>query len=420
MARVEPVTSISIARFEEREKPSHHIVYEITVKGSSDTWTVWKRYSDFDALHKSLLGFFPNAKIPRPLPPKGGVLSMLGTLSASSRMSKGMGPEQLQERKEGLEQYLQGILYAKDTRLRHSAIFQDFLQVPEARRNSHAIAETSKDSLLTTLQASVARMTSGTKNTPAKNSSVPTKPDVIHVGSIEASTITSENWLAELDTIQQVLQQIRTAIKGREACAEKNDVTGLQSLNVQIRKAISAVTARIDKLEKSLSAMNMTPGEKSRRMNLVFGAKQELDSINEAISVPVSRGPRVTEESQTRKDLFGKSVQSAQNEGSSMGTGSSSRSNRKFGKSNGPPVETEETRPLDNKGLLQLQNRTMNHQDEALDALSAIIRRQKEIGLTMNHELDLQNQLLTELDTDVTRVEDNLKIADKKLGRILK
>ncbi|KAJ1550216.1 hypothetical protein HK405_001132 [Cladochytrium tenue] len=92
------------------------------------------------------------------------------------------------------------------------------------------------------------------------------------------------------------------------------------------------------------------------------------------------------------------------------------RSGRRFGAA--PPQETEQTRGLDNGGLVQLQRRAMADQDEALTALSAIVRRQREIGVAMGDELDLQNRLLDDLGDGVERVGENLKSASRKLDGV--
>ena len=93
-------------------------------------------------------------------------------------------------------------------------------------------------------------------------------------------------------------------------------------------------------------------------------------------------------------------------------------SRRKFGVQ--PPQETDETRPLDNRQVLGLQEQLMSQQDEALEALSSVISRQKMIGIAINQELDHQNQLLEDLDGTLGRVQGNLKAGDKKLNRIMK
>ncbi|KFX93874.1 hypothetical protein V490_04618, partial [Pseudogymnoascus sp. VKM F-3557] len=68
-----------------------------------------------------------------------------------------------------------------------------------------------------------------------------------------------------------------------------------------------------------------------------------------------------------------------------------------------PAQETERTRELDNEGVVQLQKQMMQEQDMDLDELAKIVRRQKEMGIAISDELDLQNEMLTRVDEDVTR-----------------
>ncbi|KAI8810090.1 hypothetical protein BJ742DRAFT_207426 [Cladochytrium replicatum] len=94
---------------------------------------------------------------------------------------------------------------------------------------------------------------------------------------------------------------------------------------------------------------------------------------------------------------------------------------RKFGVEQRPPKqETDITRPVDNQGLVQLQRRTMTDQEEQIDALSAVIRRQRQIGEQIGNELEVHYQLPDDLDQGVTRVPSHLKSASKKLDTVSK
>lgn len=83
-----------------------------------------------------------------------------------------------------------------------------------------------------------------------------------------------------------------------------------------------------------------------------------------------------------------------------------------------PPVETAETRPLDNVGLLQLQQDAIARQDDRLSGLSAILRRQKDIGLAINQELAVQNELLDNLGGQVDRTGAKLGDAKKRMKKL--
>lgn len=83
----------------------------------------------------------------------------------------------------------------------------------------------------------------------------------------------------------------------------------------------------------------------------------------------------------------------------------------------GPAPETDKTRELDNQGVLLLQRREMDSQDEALDQLAAIIRRQKEMGMEINDEVERQNEMLNQLDEDTDRVQGKLKVANNRIKK---
>jgi regulator of vacuolar morphogenesis len=66
--------------------------------------------------------------------------------------------------------------------------------------------------------------------------------------------------------------------------------------------------------------------------------------------------------------------------------------------------ETDKTRELDNQGVLQLQKQTIDSQDKSVEELLKIVSRQKELGIAINNELEVQNQLLSMADEDVDRL----------------
>jgi len=81
------------------------------------------------------------------------------------------------------------------------------------------------------------------------------------------------------------------------------------------------------------------------------------------------------------------------------------------------PQETAQTRPLDDNGLLQMQQSQMDQQDAQLSQLSAILQRQMRIGQEIGREVDEQNQLLDDIDSEVDRVGGKLGRAKRQLNR---
>jgi len=80
--------------------------------------------------------------------------------------------------------------------------------------------------------------------------------------------------------------------------------------------------------------------------------------------------------------------------------------------------ETDVTRPLDNHGLVQLQQTQVDQQDAQVAQLSAILQRQKHLGLAIGQEISEQNELLDDLHNNVERVGDKLTGAKKQLNRL--
>jgi len=83
-----------------------------------------------------------------------------------------------------------------------------------------------------------------------------------------------------------------------------------------------------------------------------------------------------------------------------------------------PPQETEETRPLDSNGLLQLQQVKIDDQDANLAQLSAILQRQKHLGLAIDAEIKQHIEMLDQVDQDMDRFGDKLGAAKKQMNRL--
>lgn len=84
----------------------------------------------------------------------------------------------------------------------------------------------------------------------------------------------------------------------------------------------------------------------------------------------------------------------------------------------GGGMETDRTKKLNNSQLLQLQKDDMQQQDEMIRQMGEQVRRQKELGLTINEELEYQNQLLDELDSDTHVTNARLSQARRRTNKI--
>lgn len=80
--------------------------------------------------------------------------------------------------------------------------------------------------------------------------------------------------------------------------------------------------------------------------------------------------------------------------------------------------ETERTRELDNQGVVQLQKQMMQEQDQDVESLGKIIRRQKEMALEINREVEEQTSMLDNLNGDADRLQTKADIAKKRIKSI--
>ena len=83
-----------------------------------------------------------------------------------------------------------------------------------------------------------------------------------------------------------------------------------------------------------------------------------------------------------------------------------------------PPKETEVTRPLDNVGLLSMQQTQIKQQDNQLSQLTTILQRQRQLGEAIGSEIALQIEMLDDLSNEVDNVGSKLHAANRQLGKL--
>eukprot|EP00842_Homolaphlyctis_polyrhiza_P005816 jgi/Hompol1/6235/HPOL_004894-RA len=229
--------------------------------------------------------------------------------------------------------------------------------------------------------------------------------------------------MQDLRLITEMLGAMRSEISDRSRFAALGDVSAVQTRNVQLRKAASTAAEKLNALEAALSASPLatssaSKGEYRRRQDLLANIKEDLTQVTKlALTAPSTAARSAAKDSDSKKELLHDKNDSLKK--TPKLSSSPTRSSRRFGNSNAQPAETDETRPLSNQGLLELQRATLKQQDTEIDSLAAIIRRQREIGQAIGDELDSQNQYLDEIDRTVDKVQTNLKTSDKKVQRIL-
>ena len=358
------IHAIHIPAYEDRTDPSPHTVYRIQITASVREWPMWRRYSEFVDLHTELTKS-TGSPPPVALPPKHS-LSMFRSRS---------NPTVLEQRKAGLELYLRAILSAKDDQWRESYAFKDFLGIPIG------------------------------KNTVIEG----------RVNAASSKSFSLVSWLDEHVELQSTVRDTRADINKRDTLLDRGDISGSHQSNVQAKKKLLAVQTRVDALEeglKGLAMAGMSEGELQRRSEMVARLRDDCDKLTKMVTVArhASRGLRKTLEKNPAPEsdmdaLLGK------------GLTTFSKPGRVFG-APPPPQETEETRPLDAPGLLQLQQAKIDDQDANLAQLSAILQRQMHLGLAIDSEVRQQIEMLDQLDQDVDRVGTKLGTAKKHMNRL--
>ncbi|KAJ9124699.1 hypothetical protein QFC24_003066 [Naganishia onofrii] len=381
--------AVAVVGHQVKKDTKPYVTYSVKVSTSTRTWLVHRRYNDFTALHaelKSATGKEP----PGTLPPKH-------SWSLSRNVED---PKIIDERQKGLEAYLKAILIHKDPCWRTAYGFLDFLAVPSNTHNTR----TANTSATATKLASTLPSAAGNEST------------LLH---------TSTSWMTEYTALQHVLRSVRASLLKRDALAQLGDASGSRSAGVDAKRSIKDLKNRLSVLEKGLPLVEgLGQGERSRREGMVGSLKDETANVEKMAEA----GIRVTPQSNLGNSSSpggSRAHTPAVNEASRAALlGSAITANtpptRVFGTATlqSGPQETAQTRPLDDSGLIQMQQSQMDQQDAQLSQLSAILQRQMRIGQEIGREVDEQNELLDNIDSEVDRVGGKLSRAKRQLNRL--
>lgn len=354
------IQAISIPDWEERSAPKTHIAYHIEIKGPAvSSWSMWRRYSEFDELHTELVKSTGSAP-PYPLPPKHK-FSLLRSHS---------DPELLHERKVGLELYLRAIISSKEDKWRDNYAFKVFIGAPVTRR------------------------------TTANNAQ--------HDGEF-----TLASWLDEHSEIQARLRDVRADINKREAFSDQGDASASHKSNVSAKQKLAGVLARIGVVGKSLQALaasGLAEGELQRRTDMIARLADDCEKLNKMVSVARQSGRN------TGRSPLGDANPTADREALLGPQTVFNRVTRVFGSSE--PKETEFTRPLDNQGLLASHQVQIDEQDDRLSQLTAILQRQRHLGEAIGHEIARSIEIIDDIDQQLDKTGAKLASAKAQMNTL--
>lgn len=351
--------------------------YKISLQLPLRRHEIGKRYNDFLALHEALVSE-TGKQPPTPLPGKSWLRRTVNNESLT------------EERRQGLEKYLKSIIEVDDPRWRSSSAWRSFLNLPGGT----------------------------TTNTPSANG----RP-----GSSHSGAITDPNqWLDVHRDLKTQLQTARSQLKQRESATTAQ---AQHSLSAEAKASLVRAATAISQLEAGLKAITsaskgddggwggakkLGDGELRRRRDLIGAAKKEVEGLEAVLK---SMATQTAKSSSTSSTLAsgGAAATSQQKEELWKGTSAAKPSGRVLG---GPTKETERTRELDNAGVLQLQQQIMQEQDEDVLTLGKSVARMKEMGILINEELELQNEMLGVIEQDVDRVQGKIDVGRRRIKKI--
>lgn len=367
-----PQIDISIPSASTSNTSKPYTVYNITLRLPLRSYTVSKRYSDFETFHKSLteqVGTSPPATLP-------GKSWFKSTVSS---------PELTEARRQELEKYLQTINEIDDSRWRSTSVWRAFLNLPSSFTSSNSKA--------------------------GALHSVLTGP-----GAGGAAIADPTVWLDSHRDLKAQLHDARLNLTNRDqASTPQKQHEASAAAKTALVKAGTLIAALEDGLtqnQKSSGSQKLGAGELRRRKDLISAAKKDKDALENLLNAMSQKNKldSAVANIQEHTDLLGpgNNLSSASNTSGPKG----GRPGRVLGK------ETAETRSLDNQGVLQLQQQKMQDQDLDVDEIRKIVLRQRELGVAINQELEIQNEMLKVVDEDVDRVQGKINVAKQRIGKI--
>ncbi|MCJ1230965.1 hypothetical protein MMC12_007640 [Toensbergia leucococca] len=348
--------SIPSAQTSDTSKP--FTLYNVSLRLPLRSFNVQKRYSDFATLHTTLTSQAGSAP-PASLPQKSWFSRTVSN------------PELTEERRTGLQSYLRIINQAEDGRWRNTSAWRAFLNLPS--------------------------------NTSTRSNTASTLYSAI-TGPGSGAPITDP--VVWLDCHRDLKSQLHDA---RLQLTRRDQATAAQAqheCSAQAKKCLIKAGTMIVALEQGLKSLEsrtwgkekLGEGELRRRRDLVGSGKREKEGLENLLSAMVA------------KSQVDKTVATVQDKHALVGNGPTR--GRVLGK------ETDKTRALDNQGVLQLQKQLIQDQDEDVMVLAQAVSRQKELGIAIQEELQVQNEMLGMLDEDVTRVQGKIDVAKKRVAKI--
>jgi regulator of vacuolar morphogenesis len=218
-------------------------------------------------------------------------------------------------------------------------------------------------------------------------------------------------WLDIHRDLKQNLHEARQCLSRRDAAVDNGNSTAAAEAGAAAKRVLvrsgTLIATLADGLRKIQEAKRLGEGELRRRRDLVSQARMEREGLDKlSNSMPNSTS------ASGRGGL-------SQGQASATDKAGLLKGGRPAGRVLGAPLpETDKTRELGNEGVLQLQKEEMQNQELAVEQLTAVIRRQREMGERIHEEVEDQIRLLDELDQDTDRTGAKLKVANNRIKKM--
>jgi regulator of vacuolar morphogenesis len=348
--------------------------YHVTLQLPLRKHEVKKRYTDFVNLNDALASQTGQAP-PASIPGKSWIRRTVNNDALT------------EERRQGLEKYLKSVVEADDARWRSSSAWRSFLNLP-----------------------------SGTSTVNANGSLSPSAHK-------QPAGVTDPNqWLDVHRELKTQIQSARQQLKQREGATTAQQQ---HSLSAEAKASLVRAATNIAQLEDGLKGIQnassgddaawggskkLGDGEIRRRRDLLGAARKEVESLEGLLRSMATRYSTASSNVQS-----GAVASVGDKEALWKGTSAAKPSARVLG---GPLKETERTRELDNAGVLQLQQQVMQEQDEDVLSLGKTVSKLKDMGIMINEELAIQNEMLGMVEQDSDRLQGKIDVARNRIRKI--
>lgn len=349
----------------------YHIVLQLPLRKHE----IKKRYTDFVTLNADLVSQ-TGQQPPASIPPKSWIRRTVNNEGLT------------EERRKGLETYVKTIIESDDARWRSSSAWRSFLNLPSG------------------------------VSTATSNGTVPQN----RPGSSSGAVTDPNQWLDVHAGLKSQLQSARQLLKQREAAttAQSQHSSAADAKASLVRAATSI--AQLEDGLKAISAASkgddagwggakkLGEGELRRRRDLIGAAKKEVEGLEGVLRSMATK-------TATASSSANKNATATDGDKAALwqGTSAAKPGGRVLG---GPLKETERTRELDNSGVLQLQKQIMQEQDEDVLSLGKTVAKLKDMGMMINEELVVQNEMLGLVEQDSDRLQGKIDVAKSRIKKI--